>query len=27
MWTTAFGIVCLGIALLNIGYLLFDKEN
>jgi len=26
MWTTAFGIVCFAIALLNVGYLLFDKE-
>jgi|GEM_PF-4890485 len=27
MWTTIFGIVCLGIALLNAGYILFDNEN
>lgn len=26
MWEIAFGIICLGIAVLNIGYCLFDHE-
>lgn len=26
MWITTFGIICLALALLNIGYSLFDHE-
>lgn len=26
MWEVAFGFVCLGIVVLNIGYCLFDNE-
>lgn len=27
MWETAFGVVCLGLIVLNIGFCLFDNEG